>query len=539
MTMEHDGVVIVGAGPVGTMLALELAGHGVKSTLVDRSPTASRHPKMDFLNGRSMELYRRLGLTDEIRSLGVGAEHAFNFIWTLGLDEEPIAEWRYPSVAEMLERIAATNDGTAPLEAYQRVMGSVLEELGRRRAGAHPSVDLRVGLTFVELEQGPDGVTAHFVDSATGDPATIRARFLVGCDGANSAVRAQLGISVRSVGPAAWHRDVYFRSSDPVLRKHGRAFLTISARGLTLVSRDEKGAWTGTFPLSPDVDAVADPVTEMHRRLGAEFRVDEVITTADWEGRLSVAEEYRRGSAFLAGDAAHQFFPTGGHGANTGLGDAVDLGWKLAAVVNGWGGPALLDSYQAERRPVALFNREMCFNLLEVWRRFTQLAADGASRQHLAGFLDQESYQVDNVGIHFGYRYDASPVVCPDDGPPPVWDWRRITPTTWPGGRAPSVRLRDGTALFDLLGRELTLVDLSGENAGKPMVDEAVLRHIPVTHLAVEDEDARQVWERSLVLVRPDQHVAWRGDAAGPEWNSVLDRICGYAAPTALPTTAN
>lgn len=524
---------------MGATLCLELASHGVASTLIDRSSTASRHPKMDFLNGRSMELFRRLGMSEEIRSLGIGADHAFNFIWTLGFDQEPVAEWRYPSVAQLRHSNEGINDGTAPLEPYQRVLGSLLEDLGRRRAAAHPLVDVRTGLTFTGLEQGPDGVTAHLVDSATAEPAQIQARFLVGCDGANSAVRSELGIPVDSVGPTAWHRDVYFRSSDPVLRKHGRAFLTISARGLTLVSRDEEDTWTGAFPLPLDGAQVTDPVAEMHRRLGAEFRVDEVITTADWQGSLSVAESYRQGSVFLAGDSAHQFFPTGGHGANTGLGDAVDLGWKLAGVMNGWGGPGLLDSYQAERRPVALFNREMCFNLLEVWRRFPQLAADGASPQHLAGFLDQERHQVENVGIHFGYRYDASPIVCSEDGPAPAWDWRRITSTTWPGCRVPSVRLPDGSALFDLLGRDLTLVDLSGENAGKPLVDEAVLNEIPVKHLPIDSDDARQAWERSLVLVRPDQHVAWRGSSRPPDWGAVLDHIRGKSDRRAAAATSS
>ena len=425
-------VVVVGAGPVGSVLALELAHHGVPSSLVERSGTVSRHPKMDFVNGRSMELLRRLDLTEEIRTRGVDPEHPFTFIWSRAFDEPPVSVWRYPSVTELREHGAERNDGSQPVEPYQRLQGSLLEEIVRRRAREHPLIDLREGWALVDLDEDADGVDAVLLDAA-GTRHLRRARYLVGCDGANSTVRRLAEIPVSQTGPTTRHIDVYFRSTDPVLRRYGRAFLTIAAGGLTLVSRDERDTWTGTFQLLDAAAPVSDPVAAMHERLGVPFAVDEVLNVAEWEGRLAVADAYRRGPVFLAGDAAHQFYPTGGHGANTGVADTVDLGWKLAAVLGGWGGAGLLDSYQAERRPVALFNREMCANLLEVWRRFAQLVADGASAEHLAGFLEQDSYQIDNMGLHFGYRYDTSPIVCAEPGPPPRWHWRAITPTTWPG----------------------------------------------------------------------------------------------------------
>src|SRR5262249_23214899 len=158
--------------------------------------------------------------------------------------------------------------------------------------------------------------------------------------------------------------NVYFRSSDPALTKYGRFFLATISTGLTLVSRDGADTWTAVFPIAEGQALDGGPTATLRSLLGVDFSIDEVMSIANWENRLAVASSYRRGSAFLAGDSAHQFFPAGGHGANTGIADAVDLGWKLAAVLNGWGDPALLDSYQSERRPVALFNREMCFNLM-------------------------------------------------------------------------------------------------------------------------------------------------------------------------------
>ncbi|MBZ4317866.1 FAD-dependent monooxygenase [Streptomyces huiliensis] len=525
-------VLIVGAGPVGSTLALELAHHGVACLLVERHGAPSPHPKMDFVNGRSMELFRRLGVADAVRDVGVPACHSFNFQWFRTFAEPPVEEWTHPSVSEVFARIAAVNDGTAPLEPYQRLPGNVLEELLRRRAGAQPLVELRTNTSLRELAPQPDGtVAATLTDMATGEEYEVAARYVVGCDGANSTVRRGTSISVPTIGPETDHYDVYFRSTDPRLRPHGRFFLGISAKGATLVSRDERDTWTAFFPVLEDTDIERDPIGVLSRRLGTHITVEEILKVTRWRGRMGVADRYREDRVFLAGDAAHEFYPMGGHGANTGLGDAVDLGWKLAAVLRGWGGPALLDSYETERRPVALFNREMCFNLLEVWQRFPQLTAAGVPDSHLAGYLAQERFQIENTGIHFGYRYGSSPLVLTEDvgsDPPPDWRWTGITPSTWPGSRPPSVRLPDGTPLFDRLGREFTLVDFSGKGLGREAVPAADKRGLPLDVLSIDDGHARGVWECDLVLVRPDQHVAWRGDAPPTDWGKIFDLVSGH-----------
>jgi 2-polyprenyl-6-methoxyphenol hydroxylase-like FAD-dependent oxidoreductase len=518
-------VLVVGVGPVGAVLASELDHHGVPSVVVDRSPTTSRHPKMDFIHGRSMEHYRRLGLADTIRSHGVAPDHLFNFQWIETLDQPPVSVWEHVSVDQMRRRMADVNDGTMPREPYQRVMGSRLEELGRRHLRTLDRVDLREGWTLRGYTTDGDTVVAEI--AAPGRVEHVRARYLVGCDGAGSAVRGAAGITVGDVAGPVEHRDVFFRSNDPVLRRNGRFFLTVASRGLTLVSRDGDQLWTGTFPLLDAAQRDADPVTVLRERLGVDLTVDEVLVVAHWEGKLAVADAYRAGPVFLAGDAAHQFFPTGGHGANTGIGDAVNLGWKLAAVVRGWGGEALLDSYEAERRPVGLLNREFCGNLLDVWRRYPALAAAGAGRARLTAFLDRERYQIDNTGIHFGDSYRGSPVVAGEDGGEPDWEWTRIAATTAPGWRVPSVRLADGTELHDVLGPELTLLDGSGSKEGTTIADEAATRGIPLTHVAIDDAHVRSVLERHLVLVRPDQHVAWRGDGVPDDPGAVLDLVRG------------
>lgn len=522
-------VLVVGAGPVGAILALELARHGVACTVIERASQPSTHPKMDYLNARSMELLRRLDLSNAVREAGVASRHPTDFQWTQRLDGPPVMVWHHPSVDQMRREYAAVNDGTAPVEPYQRVEGSQLERLARDAARRHPLIDLREGCTVTDLALEPDGARATVVESNT--TTTVTARYLVGCDGGHSTVRRALDIELDRAGPVTSHCSVYFRSRDPALRRHGRAFLTIGAMGVNLVSRDEEHVWSASVPLSPDEPAPADPVALVKERLGCEFAVDEVMSVAQWEGSLAVATTYRQGTAFLAGDAAHQFYPAGGHGANTGIGDATDLGWKLAALINGWGGAELLASYERERRPVALFNRELCADQLAVTQRFGRLAAAGASREQLAGILEQEAHQVDSIGVHFGHRYTASPVIWAEDGEAPPWQWRQITASTWPGTRAPSTRLATGAQLFDLFGVGFTLVDLSGRGAGEPLVKEAVRRGIPMTHLALADDAVRACWERDLVLVRPDHFVAWRDDEPATDWDAVLDRVTGRETP--------
>jgi 2-polyprenyl-6-methoxyphenol hydroxylase-like FAD-dependent oxidoreductase len=520
-------VLVVGAGPVGSVLALELARHDVPTMVIERSLRPSLHPKMDYLTGRSMELLRRLGLAEQIRARGVGPEHSTDFLWTQGFDRPPVLVWHHPSVNEMRQRAEAVNDGTAPVEPYQRVPGSVLEDIVRDAARRHRLIDLREGWTFSDLHLEAAGVTATVIAPATNVRQAVQARYIVACDGARSTVRRCLDIGLDESGTPTQHCSVYFRSRDPALRRYGRAFVTIVAKGLTLVSRDERDAWTGSVPIPADEPCTGDPISLIQERLGVEFAVDQVISTSQWEGSLAVATSYSKGSAYLAGDAAHQFYPAGGHGANTGIADAVDLGWKLAAELTGWGGPRLLASYELERRPVALFNRELSAHLVEIWRRFARLSKLGIPAEQIAGLLEQDVHHIDNQGVHFGYRYTTSPVIWHEEGRAPAWHWSRIPATTWPGGRAPAVRLADGTALFDHLGVGFTLVDLSGGGTGEPLVKEASRRGIPMSYLPLHDAAVRSAWERDLVLARPDQHVAWRGDERPEAWDTVLDRVTG------------
>jgi 2-polyprenyl-6-methoxyphenol hydroxylase-like FAD-dependent oxidoreductase len=349
-------VLIVGAGPVGSILALELARYDVASVVVERSLTSPVFPKMDYLNGRTMELLRRLGLSEPVRERCVDPTLTSNFCWTTGLADEPISVWHGPAPAELTRRWYQVTDGTGQLETYQRIPGNVLEETLREQVRRHPLVDLREGWNCTGVDAGP---LVRLVDE-TGATREVRAAFVVGCDGANSIVRRSLGIDMPVAAPTTQRCSVYFASADPRLRAHGRAFVTVTTTGVTLVSRDERDLWTASFQVDTEASEIADPVAVLRDKLGVDLAVDEVISVSGWQGALAVADRYRAGPVFLAGDAVHRYYPFGGHGANTGIADAVDLAWKLAARLRGWGGERLLDSYEVERRPVRHPGRGWC-----------------------------------------------------------------------------------------------------------------------------------------------------------------------------------
>jgi hypothetical protein len=223
----------------------------------------------------------------------------------------------------------------------------------------------------------------------------------------------------------------------------------------------------------------------------------------------------------------HQMFPTGGYGMNTGLADAVDAGWKLAAVINGYGGRGLIDSYGTERRPVGTRNVLMSQRHLGIHLRAGDMLRQGVPTERLATFLQAERGENEYSGVELGYRYNGSAIVCPDNSSEPDWNPDRYLPTTWPGSRAPSLTLADGTPLYDLLGPEFTLVDFVGDGRADALLAAAEDQGVPVRHAVVADDVARGVWERDLVLLRPDQHVAWRGATAPQDPEAVLRLVRG------------
>jgi 2-polyprenyl-6-methoxyphenol hydroxylase-like FAD-dependent oxidoreductase len=517
----RTSVLVVGCGVAGSVLALELAHHGVASIVVERASRPPRHPDLNLVPGRSMELLRRLGLTGDIRKYDPDPDRGADVVWSQGLDQLPVLVSQVTSVNQLRRRYASVRDGSAPVEPYALVSGAELASGLRDAVRAHPMVDLREGWTFTDLRLEQDGTIATVLEAGTGVRHVIEANYLAGCDGAHSTVRRCLGVSLQDLAAGSHHCTVYFRSSE-LAHRLGRPS-TVITDGITLQRGRDGDLWIGHLPLTPGEPTVTDAARLLHDRLRIRLESPQILGMAQWDDSLGVATEYRRGTAYLVGESAHRFAPPGAT-VDTCIGDAVDLGWKLAAALNGWGGPALLSSYEGERRRRALLDRELLARTFETRRRFCRLAAAGASREFLADVLRQEAPQMETSGADLAGGHPGSPVIWQEAGD--RCDGATAG-TTLPGNRPPAVRLPDGDQLFDRLGPQFTLVDLSDDGSGTPLVASARARGIPMAHLTVPDAAVRAVWASRLVLVRPDQHIAWRTDDPPADWGLVLDVVTG------------
>jgi 2-polyprenyl-6-methoxyphenol hydroxylase-like FAD-dependent oxidoreductase len=509
--LKHVPVLIAGGGPVGMTLARTLASLGVHCTLVERNASTTRHPKMDITNGRSMELFRRLGLADKLRAVGVPEANNFDISWITSLTGRELHRFRYPSVVEKRAEIRARNDGTQPREPAMRVSQVMIEPVLQQAILGDPLVEARWGVAFEALTQDGTGVTATLRTVETGETETVRCDFLAGCDGGSSIVRDQLGIACEGKAAVTQRYMIHFRSdARDILQAFGVAWHYQTDKG-TLIAQDDKDTWTlQTRPPAGVDPAAIDPDPILNAWVGRSF-ARQIIVANPWFTHLLLAERYQGGRVFLAGDSAHQYIPTGGYGMNTGIGDAVDLGWKLAATLRGFAGRGLLETYARERRPVGYRNRLASERHTGVRIKIAELYQNERDPEALArGIAALGNAENESWGIEFGYRYDGV------EGDPVVY-----TPTTAPGARLPSTFLHDGSALYDRLGPWFTLLRF-GDADPSPLIDAAP---VPLEIVIVDDASLAPIYEAKLVLVRPDTHVAWRGDHCDDGeavWQSVL-----------------
>lgn len=504
-------------------LALELARQGVASRLFERAYSTTRHPKMDITNGRSLELFRRLGLAEKLRAAGVPESHPLDVAWVTSMAGHELHRFRYEPPREARARYRRVNDGAQPLEPYMRVSQIVVEPILQAAALAEPLIDARWGMAVEDVAQDDDGAELTVRDRKTDRTETVRGRWIAACDGGASTVRTALGIGLSGDRAVANRFMIHFRSpARGLLQRFGIAWHYQSPKG-TLIAQNDADIWTlhARFPEARD-PATVDPKAELFAALGREIDVD-ILVANPWTPHLLVADRYRAGRVFLAGDAAHQYIPTGGYGMNTGIGDAVALGWMLGAVERGWAVPRLLEAYEAERRPVGVTNRgwsgrhtAVRLEIAKAYANWPDADADPAARGRLAdaiaaaGNLENEA-----LGVEFAYRYDASPLVAPvlarETAAAPPDDPAVIPAAAWPGMRAPSFHLPDGRDLFDLFDPAgLTLLRFDARVDPGPFPTASA----PVRVVDVDFSPARDVYGADLALVRPDGHLAWRGDAA-------------------------
>ena len=521
--MTDTDVLIVGAGPVGLTLAIDLGQRGVRCTLIEQKEAPQFLPKMERCNARTMEIFRRMGLSQKIRAAGLDASVPMDVFIVLAMNRPPLLQLPYPSVAESLEQIKNSRDASLPLEAYQLISQYTLEPLLKAVAETLPSVTVRYGCEFVSCEQDDDGAAAKIVD-LNGNIGRIRAKYLVGCDGGASPVRKQLGIKLRGEGnllhlrQALYHcKDLYDRIPIAGGPGKGRHYHVADGQATFLIMQDSTEHWT----LHAVVERDEDMAQQFERAVGVPVDY-EMLYVGQWKQNLLLADRYGSGRIFLAGDSAHLVIPTGGLGMNTGVGDAVDLGWKLAATLEGWGGPNLLRSYEIERRQIGDRNvgaSRYASQGRRKWRsQYRPDIADDTpqgqeTRDNLTRVADVEQRKTNEmIGAELGYRYVGSPVIWDEPGGPEHL-FREYNPTTWPGARLPHIWLGEGDAIQDRIRRGYTLLRLGGSMTDTTALDQEFKSlGAPFELLDIAAGKARDIYGYDLILVRPDMHVVWRGN---------------------------
>jgi 2-polyprenyl-6-methoxyphenol hydroxylase-like FAD-dependent oxidoreductase len=472
-----------------------------------------------------MEFCRRWGIANDVRTEVWKDKRPLDFIY--------VENMRGRELARQARLTQATSEGDYHTpEPSAHCPQIFFDPLLAKRVRKQPSVSFAYNTSLDGFAQDDAGVTAD-ITGVDGKCRRVRARYLVGCDGATGVVRDALGIKLDGLGVVANSVNIFFNSPD-LINLHDKGW------GRNYRQIDEAGCWAELIPISSDglwrltvfdePNSATNPDAYLKRMFGGEFPY-ELINVSEWERRDFVAETYRRRNVFIAGDAAHQNSPTGGLGMATGIEESVNLGWKLAAMIQGWGGPRLLDSYTVERHPVAARNVELSTRTYRAIMAIPPRQHGGDIADYEAALdvwrRDLERYTVpDHVKMQ--YTYEESPVCFLDGTPAPDPEPRIFAPSSRPGSRAPHVWIEPGKSTLDLLDEGFTLLRLgAAPPQGERLIDAARARGLPMREVEVASPKVAQVFEFPLVLVRPDGHVAWRGRTSPSDSLAVIDHIRG------------
>ena len=530
-------VLVVGGGPVGLALAGDLGWRGIACTLVEQSDGSIYQPRMDLVGIRTMEFCRRWGIVPAVEGSPYPRDYAQDNIYLTSLTGYELGRERFPGIGQ------APPPKESP-QRRERCPQNMFDPILRAFAASQNNVALRYRTRLVSFTQTADLVTAVVENAETGAREEILARYIVGCDGARSLVRETLGIAMQGNPVLTYTTNVIFRCPQLLsLHDKGKAYrhIFIGPEGTwsTIVAINGRDEWRfSIIGGSEQRDYTTDDIKAAIRRaVGRDFEF-EILSVLPWVRRELVAERYRGGRGFIAGDAVHVMSPTGGFGMNTGIQDVVDLSWKLAATIEGWGGDRLLDSYSIERQPIGTRNvTEASGNL----RRMLSVpphpdllddTPQGAATREKVGREFSETMRREwfTLGAHLGYRYENSPICWPDGTAAPPDDPRAYVPTARPGHRAPHAFLADGRSTLDLFGRGFALIGFGADAAeAAPLLEAAKKRNLPLTFTAIAEPHIAALYERRFVLVRPDGHVAWRGDHMPEDALCVIDVVRGAA----------
>lgn len=511
----------------------------MRSTLVERSPGTGTEflAKADFLNERSMEFCHLLGIRDEVANAGFPEDVTRDTVFCTSLCGHFIGRLPMPS----LEKRALP---TQCREMHRRCPQFWFDPLLAQAVVRQGMCNIRYGCEYVDCRQDGPGVTCQLKRSSDGQLEDVRTEYLVACDGLASPVRKAVGIE-RSGEQLGYSVSVVVKTdnlSDHHSFGKGERYMFISPKGVwsNLTAIDGQSLYRFTVvgseeKLDPERLDMHDLVRQAFGRDDIKF---ELMRTLPWRRSRFTADTFSKGRVILAGDSAHTMSPTGGHGLNTGLGDVMDLGWILQALVEGWGGPGLLEAYTAERRPVAIRNGSSSSQNYAIWveqKGRERVLEDGAEAEEQRQTLGKQmvaslKQEFESLGIAMGYDYASSPIIVSDGTPSPPDEPSTYIQTARPGHRAPHCWLDAGRSTLDLFGKGFVLLSFGADTLqGNKLTSAAREVGVPLEVVELSNPEAAKLYERPLVLVRPDGMVAWRGEVLPDNVQSLLDHVRGIS----------
>jgi 2-polyprenyl-6-methoxyphenol hydroxylase-like FAD-dependent oxidoreductase len=545
MNSVETQVLVVGAGPVGLTAAMDLAARGIE-VVVAETRRAGEPPevKCNHVSARSMEVFRRLGIVDRIRNAGLPADFPNDCAYRTAVVGRELTRIPIPCRAERYTAIDGPDTWWPTPEPPHRINQIYLEPILFECARHNPRIRILSRTQIESFQQRDDEVVAIARDLDGGGSFSILADYLIGCDGGRSTVRKQIGARLSGTDVVQRVQSTYIRAPDlKHLIAQKPAWMTMSLnprRCGTTVAIDGKDNWLIHNHLAPgeiEFDSVdRDWALRTILGVGPDFRY-EIISKEDWVGRRLVADRFRDRRVFICGDAAHLWIPYAGYGMNAGIADAVSLCWLLAATLQGWVSPDILDAYENERQPiteqVSHFAMNHALGVMSQRRSVPEAVEfDGPEGDRVRATVGQAAYDL-NVqqyccaGLNFGYYYDGSSIVAYDGGTAPSYSMGSFTPSTVPGARAPHLWLEEGRSLWDALGPAYTLLRIDPTLEIDLLLQAAARQQLPLAIVDVDNDEARRAYAEPLVLIRPDTHIAWRGHTGPADADGLVMRLRG------------
>lgn len=539
-------VLVVGAGPVGLTLAMDLVARGA-SVLIAETRRYAEPPsvKCNHVSARTMERFRRLGVAHKLRAAGLPPDYPNDVVFRTSVCGQELTRIPIPSRQDRYTATDGPDTWWPTPEPPHRINQIYLEPILLEHTAALPGVTLLNRTQFISLTQEGQGVRATLRNLDTGEESFVRCRYLVGCDGGSSTVRKQIGAKLEGTPVIQRVQSTFIRAprlAELMPKPPAWCCYAVNPRRCgTVFAIDGHSTWLVHNHLHPheaDFDAVdRDWAIRQILGVGDDFEY-EVISKEDWVGRRLVADRFRDRRVFIAGDAAHLWVPYAGYGMNAGIADALNLSWLLGACLQGWGGEAMLDAYEAERLPIT--NQVSHFAMDHAQKMIRargavppDIEAPGPAGDAVRARVGREAYEL-NVqqfccaGLNFGYFYQGSPIIVDDGEAPPAYTMGGFTESTVPGCRVPHFWLPDGRSLYDAFGQGYTLLRFDAGVDVQPLLAQAQARRLPLTLLDVPPQAAiPEAYRHKLVLCRDDQHVAWRGDSLPADTQALLDRLSG------------